>query len=62
MMNRFCESSYPTPRADTAAASRIRQSNESTVQKIVLKLKAEFQGSNRDIYRPESVVASGSGD
>jgi hypothetical protein len=27
-----------------------------------VKLKAEFQGSNRDLYRPEAVVASGSGD
>jgi hypothetical protein len=27
-----------------------------------VKLKAEFQGSNRDMYRPEATVASGSGD
>jgi len=27
-----------------------------------VKLKAEFQGSNRDMYRPEAIVASGSGD
>jgi hypothetical protein len=27
-----------------------------------VKLKAEFQGSNRDLYRPEAVVASGSGE
>jgi hypothetical protein len=25
-----------------------------------VKLKAEFQGSNRDMYRPEAIVASGS--
>jgi hypothetical protein len=27
-----------------------------------VKLKAEFQGSNHDMYRPESIVASGRGD
>jgi hypothetical protein len=27
-----------------------------------VRLKAEFQGSNRDIYRPDAIVASGSGD
>jgi hypothetical protein len=27
-----------------------------------VKLKAEFQGSNRDMYLPEAIVASGSGD
>ena len=27
-----------------------------------VKLKAEFQGSNRDMYRPEAIVASGTGD
>jgi len=27
-----------------------------------VKLKAEFQGSNRDMYRPKAVVVSGSGD
>jgi hypothetical protein len=27
-----------------------------------VKLKAEFQGSNRDLYRPEAVVASGSSE
>lgn len=27
-----------------------------------VKLKAEFQGSNADIYRPEAIVASGRGD
>jgi len=25
-----------------------------------LKLKAEFQGSNRDMYRPEAIVAASS--
>jgi hypothetical protein len=25
---------------------------------IKVKLKAEFQGSNRDVYRPEAIVAS----
>jgi hypothetical protein len=27
---------------------------------LKLKLKAEFQGSNRDVYRPEAIVASSS--
>ena len=27
-----------------------------------VKLKAEFQGSNHDMYRPEAIVASGKGD
>lgn len=27
-----------------------------------VKLKAEFQGSNRDMYRPDAIVASGRGD
>jgi hypothetical protein len=27
-----------------------------------VKLKAEFQGSNRDMYQPEAIVASGSGN
>ena len=27
-----------------------------------VKLKAEFQGSNRDMYRPEAIVATSSGD
>jgi hypothetical protein len=26
-----------------------------------VKLKAEFQGSNRDLYRPEAIVGSSSG-
>ena len=28
------------------------------LSKFKVKLKAEFQGSNRDMYRPEAVVAS----
>ena len=27
-----------------------------------VKMKAEFQGSNHDMYRPEAIVASGRGD
>jgi hypothetical protein len=27
-----------------------------------VRLKAEFQGSNRDMYRPEAIVATGRGD
>jgi hypothetical protein len=27
-----------------------------------VQLKAEFQGSNRDMYRPEAIVATGNGD
>jgi hypothetical protein len=27
-----------------------------------VKLKAEFQGSNRDMYQPEAIIASGSGE
>ena len=27
-----------------------------------VKLKAEFQGSNRDMYRPEPIVATSRGD
>jgi len=27
-----------------------------------VKLKAEFQGSNRDMYRPEAIVATGRRD
>jgi len=27
-----------------------------------MKLKAEFQASNRDMYRPEAIVATGKGD
>ena len=29
--------------------------------KFKVRLKAEFQGSNRDMYRPEAIVASGGG-
>jgi hypothetical protein len=29
------------------------------ISKFKVKLKAEFQGSNRDMYRPEAIVASG---
>ena len=29
------------------------------LSRFEVKLKAEFQGSNRDIYRPEAIVASG---
>jgi len=29
------------------------------LSKFKVKLKAEFQGSNRDMYRPEAIVASG---
>src|SRR5437773_7054657 len=32
------------------------------LSRFEVKLKAEFQGSNRDMYRPEAIVASGSGD
>ena len=32
------------------------------LSRFKVKLKAEFQGSNRDIYRPEAIVASGGGD
>jgi hypothetical protein len=28
------------------------------LSRFTVKLKAEFQGSNRDIYRPEAIVAS----
>jgi hypothetical protein len=28
------------------------------LSRFTVKLKAEFQGSNRDMYRPEAVVAS----
>ncbi|HEX4665495.1 MAG TPA: hypothetical protein VH207_02755 [Chthoniobacterales bacterium] len=27
-----------------------------------VKLKAEFQGSNRDLYRPEAIVATSGGE
>lgn len=30
--------------------------------KFQVKLKAEFQGSNRDLYKPEAVVATGKGE
>jgi hypothetical protein len=29
------------------------------LSRFTVKLKAEFQGSNRDMYRPEAIVASG---
>jgi hypothetical protein len=32
------------------------------LSRFEVKLKAEFQGSNRDIYRPEAIVASGGSD
>ena len=32
------------------------------LSRFEVKLKAEFQGSNHDMYRPEAIVASGSGD
>jgi hypothetical protein len=32
------------------------------LSRFEVKLKAEFQGSNRDMYRPEAIVASGGGD
>ena len=32
------------------------------LSRFTVKLKAEFQGSNRDMYRPEAIVASGRGD
>jgi hypothetical protein len=28
------------------------------LSRFTVKLKAEFQGSNRDMYRPEAIVAS----
>ncbi len=31
------------------------------LSKFKVKLKAEFQGSNRDVYRPEAIVASSAG-
>ena len=30
------------------------------LSRFTVKLKAEFQGSNRDIYRPEAIIASSS--
>jgi hypothetical protein len=32
------------------------------LSRFTVKLKAEFQGSNRDMYRSEAIVASGRGD
>jgi hypothetical protein len=32
------------------------------LSRFTVKLKAEFQGTNRDMYRPEAIVASGRGD
>ena len=32
------------------------------LSRFTVKLKAEFQGSNRDMYRAEAIVASSSGD
>src|SRR3954468_1238837 len=32
------------------------------LSRFTVKLKTEFQGSNRDMYRPEAIVASGRGD
>ena len=28
------------------------------LSQLKVKLKAEFQGNNRDLYRPEAIVAS----
>jgi hypothetical protein len=49
-----------------AKPRRVRQNRRGTftqwdlvdLSRFTVKLKAEFQGSNRDMYRPEAIVAS----
>ena len=60
------------PREGTSGSSLARRSNAKAanaawkftrwdlvdLSRFTVKLKAEFQGSNRDMYRPEAIVAS----
>jgi hypothetical protein len=64
--------SASTPRETTSASPLARRSNAEAattiwkftrwdlvdLSRFTVKLKAEFQGSNRDMYRPEAIVAS----
>jgi hypothetical protein len=64
--------SASAPREATSGSSLARRSNAKAantawkftrwdlvdLSRFTVKLKAEFQGSNRDMYRPEAIVAS----
>lgn len=45
---------------DKSAAWKFTRWDLVDLSRFKVKLKAEFQGSNRDMYRPEAIVASGS--
>jgi hypothetical protein len=53
------------PRAGSSSPSRMWKFTRwdlVDLSQFRVKLKAEFQESNRDMYRPEAIVASGGGD
>jgi hypothetical protein len=51
-----------TESASPHAAWKFTRWDLVDLSRFTVKLKAEFQGSNRDMYRPEAIVASGRGD
>ena len=59
----------PSPRSGLAGEPRAKNGawkftrwDLVDLARFKVKLKAEFQGSNRDIYRPEAIVAAGTSD
>jgi hypothetical protein len=56
------DSPTATDRRAYSPTWRFTQWDLVDLSRFEVKLKAEFQGSNRDMYRPEAIVASGSSD
>ena len=50
------------PRGESGSPWKFTRWDLVDLSQFKVKLKAEFQGSNHDMYRPEAIVASGGGD
>jgi hypothetical protein len=50
------------PRGESGSPWRFTRWDLVDLSQFKVKLKAEFQGSNHEMYRPEAIVASGGGD
>ena len=56
------DSNTATERRDYNPMWRFTRWDLVDLSRFEVKLKAEFQGNNRDMYRPEAIVTSGGGD
>jgi hypothetical protein len=54
----FEHAPHETASASPNAAWKFTRWDLVDLSRFTVKLKAEFQGSNRDMYRPEAIVAS----